>query len=142
MRSAPSAAVGSAQFRPVAGRELLLIGKIAFSMDLTDKDNVDALANGLHSVGIPVLRGNGSYPPPSVHDGIGRLYSGFDQGANGTTVTATTHDTSTSGGTVGAKGGDVLTFGAEAGLAFVDTTATSGYYSPGDGFVKWQQCTA
>jgi len=53
-----------------------------------------------------------------------------------------TQDTSTSGGTVGAKGGDFLTFGAEAGLAFVDTTATSGYYSPGDGFVKWQQCTA
>jgi len=120
-----------------------VIGKIAFSMDLTDKGNVDALANGLHSVGIPVLRGNGSYPPPSVRDGIGGLYSRFDQGANGTTVTVTTHDISTSGGTVGAKGGDVLTFGAEAGLAFVDTTATSGYYySPGDGFVTWQQCTA
>jgi len=57
-------------------------------------------------------------------------------------VTVMTQDTSTSGGTVGAKGGDFLTFGAEAGLAFVDTTATSGYYSPGDGFVKWQQCTA
>ncbi len=58
-------------------------------------------------------------------------------------MTVTTHDTSTSGGTVGAKGGDVLTFGAVAGLAFIDTTATSGYYYlPGDGFVKWQQCTA
>jgi hypothetical protein len=40
-------------------------------MDLTDKGNVERLANGLHSVGIPVLRGNGSYPPPSVRDGNG-----------------------------------------------------------------------
>lgn len=118
-------------------------GKITFTMDLADRENADALANALHTLGIPVLHGNGSATPPGVVDAVGALYNRFDEGADGTTITVTTHDISETGGTIGAKGGDVLTFGAEAGLQFEDSNATSGYYySPGDGFVKWQQCTA
>lgn len=118
-------------------------GKITFTLDLTEQGNADALADGLHSIGVPVLRDYGRQPPPSVRDSLGELYNRFDEGADGTTITVTTHDVSTSGGQIGVKAGDGLTFGAEGGLEFEDTTLNDGYYySPGDGFVNWQSCDA
>lgn len=91
-------------------------GKVKFTMNLTDRGNADALADGMHSLGVPVLRDYGRQPPPGVRDSIGALYNRFDRGADGTTITVTTYDVSYGGGKVGAKGGDGLTFGAEASL--------------------------
>jgi hypothetical protein len=134
-KGAPSAGISSG-----AG----VRGKISLTMDLEEPGNAAALADALHSLGVPVLQGDGSVPPPGAVDSLRGLYGRFDGGADGTTVTVTTAKASERGGKIGVKGGDVLTFGAEAGLQFTDTRTTSGYYySPGEKqFVKWQQCSA
>jgi hypothetical protein len=70
------------------------------------------------------------------------VYDLFDNGAPGTQLTVTTYDNQTGGDTLGIKGGDVLTFGVDGGLKFEDRKITAGaYYSPGNGFVKWEQCS-
>jgi hypothetical protein len=115
--------------------------KAQFRIDLTKGDNVDVLADGLHSIGVPVLTGNGSADAPDPITGVKGVYQLFDTGAEGTQLTVTTYGGSTQGGTLGVKGGDGLTFGAEGGLKFEDRTIESGlYYAPGNGFVTWEQC--
>jgi hypothetical protein len=116
-------------------------GKLGFTIDLTQGDNRTVVADGLHSLGIPILQGDGSASTPNPVDGVKGLYQLFDSGAPGTYLTATSYATSTSGGTGGLKGGDGLTFGVEGGLTFEDQKITGGaYYEPGQGFVTWQPC--
>jgi len=116
-------------------------GKLAFEIDLTKGNNRNVLADGLHSIGLPVLSGDGSQITPSVTDGVAGVYNLFDTGADGTQLTKTTYDTASNSTDLEAKGGDGLTFGVEGGLTFEDQKISSGsYYSPGSGFVTWEQC--
>lgn len=129
---------------PESGQSASIGGtaKIGLSIDLTQGQNSAVLARGLHALGVPVLRGLGG-PTPDAVTGLKGVYDLFDSGADGTSLTVTTYDTKEGGSTVGAKAGDVLTFGIEAGYQTTDDTLTSGYYySPGDGLVKWQSCGA
>lgn len=116
--------------------------KAQFRVDLTQGNNRDVLADGLHSIGVPVLMNDGSANTPNPVDGVKGVYDLFDNGAPGTQLTVTTYDNQTGGDTLGIKGGDVLTFGVDGGLKFEDRKITVGaYYSPGNGFVKWEQCS-
>jgi hypothetical protein len=118
-----------------------LTGKAQFRIDLTAGDNLPVLADGLHSIGAPLLLNEGSGNTPNPVDGVKGVYDLFDNGAEGTQLTVTTYTGSSRGDSVGVKGGDVLTFGAEGGLKFEDrNVATGSYYSPGNGFVTWEQC--
>ena len=116
--------------------------KAQFRVDLTQGNNRDVFADGLHSIGVPVLINDGSSSRPNPYEGLKGVYDLFDNGAPGTQLTLTTYDHQTGGDTIGVKGGDVLTFGVEGGLKFEDRAITGGaYYSPGNGFVKWEQCS-
>jgi hypothetical protein len=111
-------------------------------VDLTKGDNRTVFADGLHSIGVPILQNDGSADPPNPYQGLKGVYDLFDDGAPGTQLTVTTYDQHNDGTTLAVKGGDVLTFGAEGGLKFEDRNITGGsYYSPGNGFVKWEQCS-
>jgi hypothetical protein len=116
--------------------------KAQFRVDLTQGNNRQVLADGLHSIGVPVLMNDGSADPPNPYQGVKGIYDLFDDGAPGTQLTVNTYDQQTGGETLAVKGGDVLTFGVEGGLKFEDRTITGGaYYSPGNGFVNWEPCS-
>ena len=99
-------------------------------------------ADGLHSIGLPLLQKNGSATPPSAWDGIKGVYDLFDNGADGTTMTVAAYGHTSDDNDLSVKGGDVLAFGVEGGLKFEHDQIQSGaYYSPGNGFVKWEACS-
>lgn len=117
------------------------VGRIRFSIDLTQGGNRDVVADGLHSIGLPVLMGDGGASPPGPVDGIRGVYDLVDSGAPGTSTTLTTYDSRTGGVDGGLKGGDVLTFGLEGSYTFEDRAITGGhYYVPGQGFIQWEAC--
>jgi hypothetical protein len=119
-----------------------LTAKADFELDLTQGDNRRVLADGLHSIGVPVLTGDGSKNAPNPYDGIKGVYNLFDNGAPGTELTVTTYTTSSNDNDLSVKGGDALAFGVEGGLNFEDEKVQAGaYYSPGAGFVRWEQCS-
>jgi hypothetical protein len=116
-------------------------GKLGFTIDLTQGDNRNVVADGLHSLGIPVLQGDGSTNTPGPVDGVKGIYNLFDSGAPGNYLTRTTYATSTNDTKGKLKGGDADTFGVEGGLTFEDQKITGGaYYQPGQGFVPWTAC--
>jgi hypothetical protein len=119
-----------------------LTGKAQFRLDLTKGSNRDTFANYLHSVGVPVMLGDGTYRPPNPYEGVKGLYDAFDNGVDGTQLTVTTYVGESGGDKLAIKGGDVLTFGVEGGLIFENRDITGGYYySPGNGFVQWAACS-
>lgn len=118
-----------------------LTAKAQFKLDLTKGNNREVLADGLHSIGVPVLINDGSGNTPNPVDGVKGLYDLYDNGAEGAELTLTTYKGTSSGDTLGVKAGDVLAFGVEGGLKFEDRAVDGGaYYSPGNGFVTWEQC--
>jgi hypothetical protein len=118
-------------------------GKAQLRLDLTQGNNRNVLADGLHSIGVPLLTGDGTgFPPPNPYDGISGVYDLFDNGAPGTQFTVATYTGDSSNDKLAIKGGDVLTFGVEGGLKFENKNIDSGaYYQPGVGFVKWAACS-
>ena len=116
-------------------------GKLQFRIDLRKGENRNVLADGLHSIDVPLLNGDGGQNPPGAYAGVKGIYDLFDSGADGTQLTATAYASQTGGDKLAIKGGDVLTFGVEAGLKSEDRKIIGGtYYSPGSGFVKWNAC--
>jgi hypothetical protein len=115
--------------------------KAQFRLDLTKGENRDRFADGLHSLGIPVLQGSGGDSPPNPYDGVRGIYDLFDSGADGTQLTVTRYDNDSDGIKIGVKGGDVLTFGVDGGYSSEDLRIVSGaYYAPGQGLLTWRQC--
>ncbi len=115
--------------------------KAQFRIDLAQGDNVDVFADGLHSLGIPILSGNGSADPPNPVDGMMGVYHLFDQGAAGTQLTVTNYSGKIGDAFAWLKGGDGFTFGGDVDYNTENRNITSGsYYSPGNGFVTWEQC--
>jgi hypothetical protein len=118
-----------------------ITGKAQIRVELTRGRNRDILADGLHSLGIPVLQGSGSANPPDPYTGLRGVFDMIDRGDDGTQLTVTRYSADTGGDKIGVKGGDVLTFGVEGGYAYENRSIDSGaYYSPGNGFVTWHQC--
>lgn len=117
-------------------------GKAQLKIDLTKGNNRDVFADGLHSLGVPLLTGDGTGSTPNPIDGVKGVYDLFDSGADGTQMTVTTYTGDSSNDKLAIKGGDVLTFGVEGGLKFENRDIADGYYySPGNGFVKWNACS-
>jgi hypothetical protein len=114
----------------------------SFELDLTKGNNLNVFADGLHSIGVPLLQKNGSANPPDPWNGIKGVYDLFDNGADGTTMTVAAYSETSNDNDLSVKGGDVLAFGVEGGLKFENEQIQSGaYYSPGNGFVKWEACS-
>jgi hypothetical protein len=112
--------------------------KLGIDIDLQKGDNLNVVADGLHSLGVPVLMGSGT---PGGGNGVGGMLGLVTSGADGTTTTLTTYTTTSSGGTAGVSGGEGVAFGVEGGLTFSDEKIQSGsYYMPGQGFVTWEAC--
>jgi len=116
-------------------------GKARFTIDLTKGNNVNVVADALHSVGVPVLTDHGADRPPDPITAAEALYDLYDSGADGTYLSLTAYAAETGGGTAGIKGGDGLTFGAD-GAVKLETGKTIGgwYWQPGVGLTPWAAC--
>lgn len=116
--------------------------KVNFTVDLTKGNNLNTVADALHSIGVPVLQDSGSRSTPNPIDGIKGLYGLYDSGADGTYLTVRKYTSTSGGDTLGIKGGDVLTFGVEGGFKFENSTIDSGsYWDPNQGMVQWAACS-
>jgi hypothetical protein len=116
-------------------------GTAQLAIDLTQGANRAVVADGLHSLGVPVLLSEGSGRTPDPVTGGRGIYDLIDSGAAGTSFGVTTYRQTDDALEGKAKGGDGLGFGVEGGLSSKDRRVTdAAYYQPGQGFVTWQQC--
>lgn len=118
-------------------------GVVTMTVDLTDPTNRNASADLLHSVGVPLLGGDGS-PNPSASGAFTTLYNNQFENTNGHThFSVTTYDTSSSTYGAGAEGGEGLTFGLNGDLTFKgERISSASYYVPsGQSMVTWKECS-
>jgi hypothetical protein len=116
-------------------------GTLQLNVDLTKGNNRDVVADGLHSIGLPVLLNDGSADTPDPISGLRGMYGLFEGGAPGTSLGVTVFDQEQGGLSGEAKGGAGLTFGAGGGVSTQDRRVRqAAYFEPGQGFVTWQQC--
>lgn len=117
-------------------------GVITITVDLTEPANRAATADLLHSIGVPVLRGDGS-ADPSAGAALSRLYDQFDDPNGGTRLSVVTYDTDATKYGAGVTGGGGIAFGVTGDLSFSDETVSSAsYFVPGQGMVTWKECRA
>ena len=117
-------------------------GVVTMTVDLTNPTNRTAAADLLHSLGVPVLRGDGS-PDPSGPSALSTLYDQFDNPQGGTRLAVTTYDTDGTKYGAGLKGAKGVQFGVTGDLSFADEEISSAsYYVPGQGMVTWKECRA
>ncbi|MBK7622274.1 MAG: hypothetical protein IPJ14_06300 [Kineosporiaceae bacterium] len=116
-------------------------GTLQMRVDLTQGNNRDVVADGLHSIGVPVLMndGTGSVDPVTGLTGMYRL---FEDGAPGTTLGVVLYSQNDGGLSGGVEGGEGIGFGIEGGVSTQDRSVDrAAYFQPGQGFVTWEQCS-
>jgi hypothetical protein len=116
-------------------------GTAELTLDLSQGSNRAVFADALHSVGLPILRGDGGADAPPPTEAIGALYGLFDSGAPGTTfgLVQYDHDDNTLDAEIGGGAGVKFGLGAGGGVTNRDV-ARAAYFEPGRGFVPWLQC--
>lgn len=118
-------------------------GRVALEMDLTNPDNLDALADVTQSTGMPILPENGTPGYQDPGESMAGLRDRFAEAgpAGGATMTGQVFDGSEGKFEVGFFAGDLIAFGAGGHVGTSTTRATDAfYYAPGTGFVQWQGC--
>jgi hypothetical protein len=117
-------------------------GTAEINLDLTNQTNRTVFADALHSVGLPLLRADGSAQPPPVTEAVADLYRLFDTGAPGTTFGVVQYAKDEAGVTANAGAGLGVKFGIGGGVNRVaKEVAQAAYYEPGRGLVPWVQCS-
>jgi hypothetical protein len=140
-------------------------GRVTLTVELSSPASTRAAADGLHALGVPLLLGDGigtwstapttkaapakppgrttaktpTADPGAVHTrkALADFYALFDSGHAGTSVTVNTYR---SDGLANPR--PTITLGLQDGLTFTDSLpADDYYYAPGQGFVKWQECS-
>lgn len=120
-------------------------GRVVITVGLTDRVLLELAADALHELGVPVLPDAGSLPAPSTggtrpaaaSTAVRRLYQALDDGAEGASVTVNTYQLHRAAGQRSA-----VALGLQGGLTVTGALpAADFYYSPGQGFVKWRECS-
>lgn len=118
-------------------------GRVALELDLTNPDNVDALADVTQSTGMPILPNHGTPGHQDPVEAVSNLRDRFTEGGpqEGATLTGQKFEGSEAKFEVGFFAGDLITFGAGGNVATSTARATDAfYYAPGYGLVQWQGC--
>lgn len=119
-------------------------GKLTLQMDLTNPDNLNAVADVLNATGIPVLPGAGTGTSPGAAQAMGRFIDRFAEAGpqGGATITAQKFEGEAGELGAGLWAGDLLAFGAGGKVTVTDLTATdAAYYDPAvGGMVLWRRC--
>ena len=118
-------------------------GQVALNLDLTDADNMNALADVLQSGGMPLFPTHGTPGYQNPLEAMQNLADRFGQGGprEGATLTAQTFDGATGGIDIGLWAGKILAFGAGAGLELETLHSTGAwFFDPGVGMSQWVRC--
>lgn len=119
-------------------------GKATLTMDLTNPDNLDAVADVLNSTGVRVLPRHGTGTDPAPADAVGALVERFTEAGplGGASFTAQQFEGESGEVGVGLWAGDLLAFGAGGKVSVTDLKATNAsYYDPAVGdMVLWRRC--
>jgi hypothetical protein len=118
-------------------------GKVTLTLDLADADNRRAVADVMNSVGIPVMRDDGTPGYQDPAEATAALVDRFRTAgpAGGASLTSQHYEGSDGKFQVGFFAGDLVTFGAGGEVSTSNQTATTSlYYDPSKGMVPWRRC--
>ncbi|NHA69446.1 hypothetical protein [Phycicoccus flavus] len=119
-------------------------GKATLKLDLTNPDNMNAVADVLNSTGLPVLPNSGTGTNPNPVDAVSALADRFTQAGplGGASFTAQQFEGESGELSVGAFAGDLLAFGAGGKVSVTQLDATNAaFYDPAvGGMVLWRRC--
>ncbi|MGL4742802.1 MAG: hypothetical protein ACRCXL_00225 [Dermatophilaceae bacterium] len=119
-------------------------GKATLTLDLTNKENLDAVADVLQSTGLPVLPDHGTGSDPNPVDAVGNLTDRFTEAGplGGASFTTQEFEATEESSEIGAWGGAELTFGAGGKISTEHLrSVAAARYDPDTGdMVRWIRC--